>query len=103
MIQNSSSSALVCFKMMAVGLEFSMRGFKKKPGCGGRRTDKFITHYVRHITGTVVRNDSNNNCRDVSIVRGDRNNKLTKVGGRKISRGFCMGIVNWRVVKESNE
>ena len=54
--------------MMAVGLDFFLRGVNQDPGCGGINLVRGITNFLGHLDGTIVRHDANNNGQDASAV-----------------------------------
>ena len=88
---------------MVVGLELVLSGVKQEPGCGGINTTIGIMNLVGRLTGTVVRNDANNNFRDASSIQGSGNNIIYRGRVRGISKELHLCRVNRGVVTGSKE
>ena len=89
--------------MVVVGLEFVVLEVKQEPGCDGINMSIDIKKIVRHLTGTVVRNDTNNNGQNASAVRGYGNNILDRGRIRGSRREFYLFRVNWIFVTVTKE
>ena len=83
-------------------IELVLSGTKQEPGFCGINPAIGIINSVGHLTGTVVRYDSNNNGRDASAVQ-EGGNKILAIGRGRFSlrkRDFCLFILKHGAVTD---